>query len=115
MVGRGLIGKYTSTITDDATHTEFEDMSMNNITVLSQPGMLGLRVVNMTGLPGAYRVDVDIPHVPRGTAQPLGEAPDPSGSFLVRFSAQNGFKLVKEETPSEKFAIDSIERAPTPN
>ena len=91
-------------------------MSMNGLAqFLSQPGMLELRVVNMTGLPGVYRVDVDIPHLPRGTAQPLGEAPDPSGVSLSGSLRKMGLKLVKEETPSEKFAIDSIERAPTPN
>jgi uncharacterized protein (TIGR03435 family) len=116
IVGKGPLGKYTSTMTDEATHTEFEDMSMSGLArYLSQPGMLEVRVVDMTGLPGVYRVTVDVPRVSPGNARGPGQALTPAGVSLSGSLRKMGLKLVKRKTPSEKFVIDSIEKSPTPN
>jgi uncharacterized protein (TIGR03435 family) len=103
-------------MTDETIHTEFEDMSMSGLArYLSQPGMLEVRVVDMTGLQGVYRMIFDVPRVAGGTAQGLGEAPDPSGASLSGSLRKMGLELVKRKTPSERFVIDSIEESPIPN
>jgi uncharacterized protein (TIGR03435 family) len=98
-------------------HFEYAGMTMQNLPqFLSQPPqILGLPVVDETGLKGAHQVIVDWPaNAAAGPASSLDGAADPAGSIQESLHKM-GLDLMRRETHSEKLVIDHIEKTPTPN
>lgn len=73
----------------------------------------GLPVVNLTGLPGAYQIDI------RWTPDETpGMVPGSQGSdfgFLGEVQRQLGLRLEKRNLPTEILVIDRVNRTPTEN
>jgi uncharacterized protein (TIGR03435 family) len=74
--------------------------------------MLGLSVVDETGLTGTYQVTLDYP-ASIGPPVP-GEASDPTGSIQESLHKM-GLDVVRREIQSERLVVDHIEKTPTPN
>jgi uncharacterized protein (TIGR03435 family) len=90
-------------------------------------GLLDLSVVNMTGIPGRYHVDLDISQndlralIPP-ELQPLGvqdgsgpDLGDPPGRSIYTSLDKLGLRLERSKAPVEQLIVDHVEKVPTSN
>jgi bla regulator protein BlaR1 len=80
--------------------------------------LLGVRVVNETGLRSMY--DVKLEWTPDAPPQPptgtdTGAAPEPGLSLFTALQEQLGLRLESKKLPADVVFVDHIERAPTEN
>jgi len=111
------------TIADGIVHYEYPAMTMSDLAEFLSGGLLrdgptAMSVLDATGLLGPYDVlmDISASDFPRPSfALPPEGASEPSGASLLDSLHKMGLDLVRRETQSEKFVIDHIDPAPTPN
>jgi uncharacterized protein (TIGR03435 family) len=112
-----VFGTATWTLAKGNARFDYEGITMADLArLLSQPPViLGLPVVDMTGLEGKYRVTFGYPVAAmKGTADDPDLASDTSTS-LIEYLHAMGLDLARRELPVERFVIDHIEKTPTPN
>jgi uncharacterized protein (TIGR03435 family) len=112
-------GRYTTTLTaNGVTHTDFANMTMGNLAqYLSQPPLLvGLHVIDMTGLKGTYQVTLDFNLLAlNGGPTNSTDAADPSGGSIVESLQRLGLSLARRETQVEMFVVDHLDKTAAPN
>lgn len=116
--GAGDLGRYKGTLAHGMAHDEYQNMTMENLAKFfsQSPQVLGLPVVDMTGLRGSYQVTLDYPVTAlRGAPANSDDASDPSGVSFLDSLHKMGLDVVRREAPTERFVIDQIEKTPTPN
>jgi uncharacterized protein (TIGR03435 family) len=116
----GVYGRTKSTVLDRVMHTEFESITMQALAKYLGGGLrFDAPVVDRTGLTGSYYVTlqreiIGTGPVPAAMANTI-DIPDPAGRSLMESLHQQGFDVVKQKLPIEKWVIDHIERIPTAN
>jgi uncharacterized protein (TIGR03435 family) len=117
--GAGDLGRYKGTLAHGMSHDEYQNMTMENLAKFFNqlPQVLGLPVVDMTGLRGSYQVTLDYPVTALRGALPANsdDASDPSGGSFLDSLHKMGLDMVRREAQTERFVIDQIEKTPTPN
>jgi uncharacterized protein (TIGR03435 family) len=117
----GPFGDFKLTSANGVLHFQFATMNMKGLSQYLSQGLVGLPVVDMTNLNGAYEVQLDISNAdmlaanspPPATAD--GSASDPSGGSVAASLQKLGLKLEKRKAPIERLIIDHAEKTPTEN
>lgn len=124
--GTGKAGRFKMTISNGVFHYEFASLTLDALAGFLNQGQLDLRVINMTGLAGAYMVPLDLPvsempGAPGNRPAAVGEvddvphASDPSGASIRGSLQKLGLRLERRRVSEERFVVDHIERTPTEN
>ncbi len=117
--GTGRFGRLTVTQpADGPRHFEFASLTMEGLVQYfnQPPEVLGLPVVDMTELKGAYQVKLDVSISPAGGAPAVSDDGSSQSMGSIQESLHKmGLALVRQDVPIRVFIVDHIEKTPTPN
>jgi uncharacterized protein (TIGR03435 family) len=120
---RGPFGEIQLTTDRGFNHFEFMKVSSQQLAEFLGQGMVGMPVVDRTGLTGFYHLTLDVSLTDmRATTPALADtnpsqtnAQDPVGGSIFESLQKAGLRLERSKAPIDKVVIDHIEKIPTEN